>query len=108
MPVLNRPQAVVIEKNCRANIQKLVHRAEKNGTSCRPHFKTHQSFVIGEWFRDAGITSITVSSPQMASYFSNHGWDDITIAFPFYRSQIESINELDGRKQTKTIRWFYS
>ena len=65
----------------------------------RPHFKTHQSAKIGEWFRSYGIKAITVSSVKMAKYFASNGWDDITIAFPL---NILEINEID--KLSRKIR----
>lgn len=49
----------------------------------RPHFKTHQSADVGNWFRDYGVTKIAVSSLDMAIYFANQGWDNITVAFPY-------------------------
>lgn len=94
MQTLRRPQAVVIESNCRNNILKMARKAERLNASFRPHFKTHQSNIISEWFRDEGITGITVSSPEMGAYFASNGWNDITIAFPFYRNQIDDINAL--------------
>ena len=63
----------------------------------RPHFKTHQSAEIGEWFREAGVRCITVSSLTMANYFADAGWDDITIAFSVNIPEIPEINELAGR-----------
>lgn len=63
----------------------------------RPHFKTHQSAEIGEWFREAGVQCITVSSLTMANYFADAGWDDITIAFSVNIPEIPEINELAGR-----------
>ncbi len=60
----------------------------------RPHFKTHQSVKVGEWFREEGVTAITVSSVQMAEYFAAAGWKDITIAFPLNILEIENINKL--------------
>ena len=60
----------------------------------RPHFKTHQSAQIAQWFRDSGITSITVSSVDMASYFAQNGWEDITIALLVNPLEIETINQL--------------
>lgn len=99
--MLNRPQAVVIEKNCRENIKKLYKKAHNTGATFRPHFKTHQSHVIGKWFADEGVNGITVSTPEMAKYFVQHGWDDITIAFPFYRQQIRDINELAEKIQIR-------
>ena len=94
MQTLNRPQAVIIEQNCRNNIKKLQEKARSNNADCRPHFKTHQSHIVGNWFKEEGISAITVSSPQMAKYFMQYGWSDITIAFPFYNTQINDINSL--------------
>lgn len=96
MKTLRRPQAVVIESNCRNNILKMARKAERLNASFRPHFKTHQSNIIGEWFRDEGVKGITVSSPEMGAYFATNGWNDITIAFPFYRNQIDDINAFAG------------
>ncbi len=69
-------------------------KAKKSGVRFRPHFKTHQSAEIGKLFRQAAVTAITVSSVDMASYFSEHGWRDITIAFPLNIMQIDQINRL--------------
>jgi D-serine deaminase-like pyridoxal phosphate-dependent protein len=60
----------------------------------RPHFKTHQSVVIGNWFRKAGIHPITVSTVSMAKYFANYGWKDITISIPVNILELYDLNEL--------------
>jgi len=60
----------------------------------RPHFKTHQSTQIGEWFRESGVTAIAVSSVDMASYFAQKGWNDITIAVLVNPLEIKRIDEL--------------
>ncbi len=70
--------------------------ARMNQVIFRPHFKTHQSVEIGNWFRNAGIQSITVSSVQMAKHFAED-WEDITIAFPVNLRELEDINELAKR-----------
>ncbi len=63
----------------------------------RPHFKTHQSKIIGGWFRKEGIRAITVSSVKMAEYFAADGWEDITIAFPVNLRESSAINKLAGQ-----------
>jgi D-serine deaminase-like pyridoxal phosphate-dependent protein len=72
----------------------MVEKANESKTFFRPHFKTHQSAAIGEWFREEGISAITVSSVSMAKYFAKNGWKDITIAFPVNLLEIDEINEL--------------
>lgn len=72
----------------------MADKAARHSLRFRPHFKTHQSRHIAEWFREAGISCITVSSLRMASYFAAYGWDDITVAFPVNTLEHERINRL--------------
>lgn len=93
------PTLLLDEKKCRLNIQIMNEKASRNQVIFRPHYKTHQSAEIGEWYKDLGVTSITVSSVQMASYFANVGWKDILIAFPVNILEIDSINSLSQKIQ---------
>lgn len=88
------PYLLLDEEICRRNIRRMVLKANQHNLVLRPHFKTHQSFVVGEWFRNEGIGSITVSSVQMAEYFAKGNWNDITIAFPINPFEVDSINRL--------------
>lgn len=72
----------------------MVEKARKHQLSLRPHLKTAQSLAIAEWFRAEGVNKITVSSLQMAEYFADGGWKDITVAFPINIHEIERINRL--------------
>jgi D-serine deaminase-like pyridoxal phosphate-dependent protein len=94
-----RPTLILDEDVCRNNIRRMARKAAELGVRFRPHFKTHQSVKVGEWFREEGITAITVSSVQMAEYFAAAGWKDITIAFPMNILEIENINRL-----TKSVK----
>ncbi|GET21102.1 alanine racemase [Prolixibacter denitrificans] len=89
-----RPTLVLDKKKCLSNIEFMANKAEKHKLRFRPHFKTHVSAEIGSWFREYGVTAITVSSVQMAEYFAEQGWDDITIAFPVNPLEIDNINAL--------------
>ncbi len=91
---ISQPTFLVDLKKCNQNIQKILALAEKYQLDFRPHFKTHQSSVIGELFREAGITKITVSSVDMAAFFISQGWRDITIAFPLNILEMKRINDL--------------
>ncbi len=88
------PTLLIDEQKCRANIRRMAEKARSHNLEFRPHFKTHQSADIAEWFKDEGVTGITVSSVQMAGYFADHGWKDITIAFPVNIREIDQINKL--------------
>jgi D-serine deaminase-like pyridoxal phosphate-dependent protein len=85
---------LINEQRCKVNIKRMVEKANKANVRLRPHFKTHQSLEIGEWFREQGVDAITVSSVDMAEYFASGGWRDITIAFPVNTRQINQINAL--------------
>jgi len=89
-----RPTLLLDKGVCLRNLEKMALKAKSNGLVFRPHFKTHQSAVIGEWYRSYGVTAITVSSVAMAHYFAQNGWDDITIAFPVNILEIAAINTL--------------
>jgi len=89
-----KPTLLLDEKKCRQNIAHFYSKADRNRLQFRPHFKTHQSAEIGNWFKEPGVTKISVSSVDMAEYFANAGWDDILIAFPVNILEINSINKL--------------
>ncbi len=94
MTEIIRPTLVVDKETCLRNIERMAEKAAKHKLRFRPHFKTHQSAKIGEWFKLYGINAITVSSVKMAEYFAANGWEDITIAFSVNILEIERINRL--------------
>ncbi len=94
---INKPTFLVNEAQVRANIRNMKLKADKSNAELRPHFKTHQSAEISEWCRQEGISKITVSSMDMAKYFAEHGWNDITIAFPYNPLEHEALNDLASK-----------
>ncbi len=88
------PKLLIDKDKCLKNIEKMALKADSNQRSFRPHFKTHQSAEIGGWFRDFGVSKITVSSLRMAAYFAEAGWKDILVAFPFIPHELKQLNEL--------------
>jgi D-serine deaminase-like pyridoxal phosphate-dependent protein len=94
---IDKPTLLIDADRARANIRRMAARARAGGARFRPHFKTHQSATVGEWFREEGVEAITVSSVDMAAFFAAHGWQDITIAFPVNVRQLAAIDELAGR-----------
>jgi D-serine deaminase-like pyridoxal phosphate-dependent protein len=94
---ITKPTMLLSKEIALRNIENMCRKAKNLNLKFRPHFKTHQSAEIGEWFREAGVKCITVSSLTMANYFADAGWDDITIAFSVNIPEIPEINELAGR-----------
>jgi D-serine deaminase-like pyridoxal phosphate-dependent protein len=91
---ITQPTLVLNKTVCLRNIELMSEKAKRHGLIFRPHFKTHQSIEVGNWFRNFGVEKITVSSVQMAHYFVKGGWNDITIAFPFNTLQHAQLNEI--------------
>lgn len=91
---ITRPTLIIDKQKCISNLNAIHEKVVNSGVRFRPHFKTHQSAIIGNWFRKVGNHSITVSTVTMAKYFSNYGWKDITISLPVNTLEAYDINEL--------------
>mgnify|MGYP003639044912 CR=1 FL=1 len=96
--------SLVLNSNkVQSNIQKMARKAEILNVEFRPHFKTHQSHIIGSWFREQGVKGITVSSIKMAEYFAKAGWESITIAFPANILEINKLSELSSKIDLRVL-----
>jgi D-serine deaminase-like pyridoxal phosphate-dependent protein len=91
-----KPTLLLDKNRVLKNIEKMARKARASRVRFRPHFKTHQSAEIGNWFKDFGVEAITVSSLDMALYFAKNGWSDITVAFLVNMLEIHKINKLAG------------
>lgn len=89
-----KPTLLVDEAKCKSNISRMASKAASANAKLRPHFKTHHSAAIAEWYREYGVDTCTVSSVEMAFYFAKNGWNDLTIAFPFNPRESKKINEI--------------
>ncbi|MBD3188148.1 alanine racemase [Candidatus Bathyarchaeota archaeon] len=94
---VKNPIFVVDEGKARQNIKKMASKARQSGVVFRPHFKTHQSIGIGEWFKDEGVEAISVSSMGMARYFAKAGWRDISLCVPVNPNGLDDILALASR-----------
>lgn len=99
---IQKPTLFIDEYRCKLNIHLMAEKARENNCIFRPHFKTHQSLEIGSWFKNEGVTKITVSSLEMAEYFASE-WNDITVAFPVNVLEIDTINALAAKIQLNLI-----
>jgi len=94
---ITKPTLIIKQSTAKKNIERMAQKAKEANVLFRPHFKTHQSAEIGNWYREFGVEAITVSSVDMAWYFVNAGWNDITIAFPVNVLQWKAINDLAAK-----------
>jgi D-serine deaminase-like pyridoxal phosphate-dependent protein len=77
-----------------SNLSRMADRARELGVALRPHIKTHKCIEIAERQRALGAKGITVSTLYEARVFSDHGFDDITWAFPLIHSRIDEAKKL--------------
>ncbi len=94
---ITKPTLLLDKSICLRNIEKMSSRAREADVGFRPHCKTHQSHEIANWFRDFGVSKLTVSSFDMAAYFVQAGWQDILVAFPFNPLEIKRLNQLASK-----------
>ena len=91
---ISEPSLLLDPDKCRANIRRMKTRGEGWGADFRPHFKTHNSRIVGRWFRAEGVNKIAVSSVKMAEYFAADGWEDITVAVVFNVREMDKVHRL--------------
>ncbi|MGH7541840.1 MAG: alanine racemase [Gemmatimonadota bacterium] len=79
------------------NLARMQQRADALGVRLRPHIKTHKCLEIARRQRELGAHGLTVSTLEEARIFADHGFDDLTWAFPVPLSRVEQAAELAGR-----------
>lgn len=89
---MSRPTLILNTVQAKKNIRKMKAICEKNDMDFRPHFKTHQSPEIAEWFWQEGVSKCTCSSLDMADEFAAHGWKDICVAIPLNVREMQKAN----------------
>lgn len=94
MVVIQTPTVLLDWGIVRTNIDRMVSKAKANGLRLRPHLKTAQCMEIANYFLSNGVHHFTCSSFSMASYFTEGGVKDITVAFPVNVLEHELINRL--------------
>ncbi len=85
------------------NLEWMANRAKELGVSLRPHIKTHKCIEIAQRQRELGATGITVSTLYEARVFADHGFQDITWAFPVIPSRIPDVVDLAARIRLQVV-----
>ena len=91
---ISQPTLLLDSEAALQNLRNMSGKISQAGVRFRPHFKTHQSRQIGEWFRSQGVDAITVSSVEMAEYFAAADWRDILIAISVNIRQMDQLRRL--------------
>ncbi|MFQ5529350.1 MAG: alanine racemase [Gemmatimonadota bacterium] len=81
------------------NLTRMQARTEALSVALRPHLKTHKCVEVGLAQRALGAVGVTVSTLHEAGVFADHGFDDITWAFPMAPDRAGDVAAL-GRRAT--------
>ncbi|NOR87590.1 MAG: alanine racemase [Bacteroidales bacterium] len=92
--MIKKPSLIINQEIAKENIRKMISLTKQWDMDFRPHFKTHQSAKIANWFKAEGVNKCAVSSLSMASYFAANGWTDISVAIPVNLLEIEDVRRL--------------
>jgi D-serine deaminase-like pyridoxal phosphate-dependent protein len=79
------------------NLQRMADRAAALGVALRPHIKTHKCVEIARLQRKLGCHGLTVSTLYEARVFAEHGFDDLTWAFPLVLDRLGEATEISMR-----------
>ena len=79
------------------NLSRMADRCARLGVALRPHIKTHKCLEIAQRQRALGARGITVSTLYEAGIFAEHGFEDITWAFPVQLTRLDEVRELGER-----------
>jgi D-serine deaminase-like pyridoxal phosphate-dependent protein len=106
MPVLDElptPALLLDLDRLERNLQTMAERCQRLGVALRPHLKTHKCVEVAERQRALGVDGVTVSTLYEARVFADHGFADITWAFPVPLGSIADARRLAERV---TLRLF--
>jgi len=89
------------------NLRQMATRAAALGVALRPHIKTHKCIELGERQRalssSGGMSGITVSTLYEARVFADHGFGDITWAFPVILNRLAEARALASRITLRVV-----
>lgn len=86
-----------------ANLERMAGRARELDVRLRPHVKTHKCVEVARLQRDAGAAGITVSTLEEAEVFAEHGFEDLTWAFPAIPGRLDRAAAVDRRARLRLL-----
>ena len=93
-PELSTPTLLLEKQKLMANIARMQASADRLGVQLRPHLKTMKAARAAEALMASGASGITVSTLKEASYFLEHGFDDITYAVGMVPARLPEVASL--------------
>ncbi len=101
---LETPAVLIDLPRLERNLSRMAALADRLHVTLRPHAKTHKCLEIGTLQQEAsGFPGITVSTIAEAQAFLDHGFSDITWAFPLNLHRVEEILTLAGKSTLRLL-----
>lgn len=100
---LPTPCLVVDLDKLEANISRMAEKTQRLGVALRPHIKTHKCIEIARLQEEAGARGLTVSTLYEARVFADHGFKDLTWAFPVILNRASDLRELAERVKLRLV-----
>ncbi len=94
---LKTPCALVDAEIVERNTSRMAETASRLGVALRPHLKTHKCIEVGRLQVRGHFGGVTVSTLAEARFFADHGFRDITWAFPLPPGQLDEVFGLADR-----------
>lgn len=94
---LPTPALLVDVDKLETNIAAMANKTRELGVTLRPHIKTHKCVEIAEMQARAGCRGLTVSTLFEAQIFADHGFDDLTWAFPVILDRVAEARAIAER-----------
>ncbi len=100
---LPTPALLIDLERLEANIEAMAAKTDRLGVHLRPHIKTHKSIEIARMQQHSGARGLTVSTLYEARVFLDHGFDDLTWAFPVILGRIDEARALAERGTLRLV-----
>ena len=100
---LPTPSLLVDVDRLETNLRTMAAHCTELGVGLRPHVKTHKCVEIAERQRALGPAGITVSTLEEARLFADHGFDDITWAFPVIPGRLDEAVAIAERATLRLV-----
>ncbi|XP_038156455.1 D-threo-3-hydroxyaspartate dehydratase-like isoform X1 [Cyprinodon tularosa] len=91
------PALVVDVDKVKRNAQRMIERCHKLGVQLRPHMKTHKTLECADIMTGGSRRCIVVSTLAEASFYAEHGFDDILYAYSLPFDKVERCAALSER-----------
>ncbi|XP_022525263.2 D-threo-3-hydroxyaspartate dehydratase isoform X2 [Astyanax mexicanus] len=97
MADLSTPALLLDLEIVQRNARLMLDRCQKLGVQLRPHMKTHKTLECADIMTGGSRRCIVVSTLAEASFYADHGYDDILYAYPLPFDKVERCAQLSER-----------